>query len=149
MTPNLSIREKVMQLLAADTATLASVDAMKVHLVKATFTPSEDMDILDFELADFDGSTALEAGTGTQPESLVPGTNDSVIHIKPPAGGWRWETTGTTNLPQTIYGYILTNNDSSTVYAAEVFSEEITLSKVNQSVSLPSVKLTQQAGSMS
>lgn len=144
-----ALREAMAQLLAANAATLApAADGNVVALIKAAFTPSEEIVLADLSLANFDGSTPIEAGTGTQPEGLDPNTNDALITILPPAGGWRFETTGTTNLPQTIYGYALLSNDLATLFATEQLAETVTLTAVNQVVELPSVGFRQLANSL-
>lgn len=149
MQATLAVREAAMQLLAADSATLApALNGNKVALVKAAFTPSEALAIGDVTLADFDGSTPLVAGTGTQPEGLDPATADSVVTIKPPATGWRWETTGITNLPQTIFGFILMDNAGAVLLASELLVNTITLTAVNQVVNLQNVLMRQLANSI-
>jgi len=149
MIPTLAIREKAMQLLAADTATLApAANACKASLIREPFTPLESLALGDLTLADFDGSTALLAGTGTQPEGLDPATSDSIITILAPAGGWRWETTGVTNLPQTIYGVALTDNGITTLFATAALATPITLTATNQVVNLDALTLRQLAGSI-
>jgi hypothetical protein len=149
MIPSLAIREKAMQLLAADTATLAqAANALHMWLVKSSFVPAEALVLADVTLADFDGSTPLDVGLNTQPEAQNPGTTDSVIDLKAPAGGWRWETTGVTNLPQTIYGYVLTTNDDTTVYASALLESPVELTAVNQRVEGLDASITQLANSM-
>lgn len=149
MIPLLAIREKAMQLLAADATTLAPVaNGNKVALVMDAFTPSETLTIGELTMATFTGATPLTAGVGAQPEGLDPNTNDAIITIPPPAGGWRWETTDAVNLPQTIHGYCLLDNALAVLFAAELLSSPITLNGANQVIQLPAVTLTQKAGSI-
>lgn len=149
MFATLALREAAAKLLAADTATLApAVNANKMILIKAPFSPSEALKFADLVAADFDGSTPLLAGTGTQAEALDPLTNDAIIDILPPAGGFRWETTGITNLPQTIYGYALCDNGLTTVLCAAVFETPITLTAINQRVDDLRADIRQLANSM-
>jgi len=150
MTPTLALREKAMQLLAADTATLApAANANKMALVKVDFSPAESLVIGDLEFADFDGSTPLDLGLGAQAEGLNPGTTDAVIDLKVPAGGLRWETTGVTNLPQTIFGWALLDNAEAVLLATGIFSDPVTLTAVNERIDVTQAKITQQANSMS
>ena len=87
---------------------LAAVGATnKIALVINDFTPDEDLTWADFTLADFDGSAALASPLGAQQFATDPLTGEQMVTMIEPAGGWRWETTGLTNLPQTVYGYIL------------------------------------------
>jgi hypothetical protein len=149
MQATLALREKAMQLLAADADTLApAADANKIALVKAPFTPNEGLKLTDITLADFDGSTPIAVGVGTQPEGLDPNTSNAIITLKPPAGGWRFETTGDTNLPQTIYGFVLVNNAGDELYAADTLPSPEQLTDVNQVINLNNVLLTQLAGSI-
>jgi hypothetical protein len=145
---SLTIREKAAQLLAADASTLApATDANVIALVKAPIAPGEGLLLIDITLADFDGSTPIDVGTGTQPEALDPNTADAIISLLPPAGGFRFETTGITNLPQTIYGYVLLNNAMTKVYASESLATPITLTAINQVIELGTVHIRQLAGS--
>jgi hypothetical protein len=138
-------------LLAADTTTLApAVNANKIALVKSNFTPSEALDFTTLTLADFDGSTPiLGTAPGPQPEGLDPATSDSIIDLPPAAGNYRWETTGLTNLPQTIYGYVLTDNAGTTMLASALLDAPIALSAINQRIDIGDVSLRQLAGSIS
>jgi len=80
----------------------------KVVPLKAAYTPGPDLAFGGISVANFDGSTAI-----VQDDEPViytdPGTGDIIVNLVEPAGGWQWVTTGTTNLPQTIYGYALLN----------------------------------------
>jgi hypothetical protein len=149
MQATLALRERMAILLAADATTLAQVaDANLIVLFTNAITPSEDTLAADLTLADFDGSTPLAVGLAGQAEGLDPNTTDAIITIKSPVGGWRWETTGLTNLPQTINGFALTNQAGTTLFAAERLAVPITLDAVNQVVQLENVVLRQLAGSL-
>lgn len=149
MFPTAALREKAAALLAADATTLApATDANVIALIINSFNPGEDLSLDDITFADFDGSTPIACGTGTQPEALDPNTSNAVISIKPPAGGFRFETTGVTNLPQTVFGFALLNDDSTVLLASEVLTNPITLTAINQLVQLPPVLITQTANSM-
>lgn len=149
MIPTRAVREKAAQLLAADAATLApAVDANVIALVMAAFTPGENLTLGSLTFATFDGATPLEVGVGTQPEGLDPNTNDALISMLPPVTGWRWETTGTTNLPQTIFGYALVTDGLAVLLASDVLETPIVLTAVNQVVILPALAIRQLANSM-
>lgn len=150
MVPTRALREKAMQLLAADAATLApAANANKIALVKAAFVPAETLVFADLDLADFDGSTPILGNTGAQPEGLDPATNDSLVDITPPVTGYRFETTGVTNLPQTIYGFALVNNAADTLLASGLFDAPIELTAINQRVDVVNPTLRQLANSIS
>jgi hypothetical protein len=150
MLSTADLREKLAQLLAADAATLAPVAlANVVALVMAAFAPGEALTMASITLATFDGSTPLAAGLGTQPEGLDSLNGDAIITIKPPAGGWRWETTGTTNLPMTIYGCVLLDSTLATLYASQLLLNPIGLNAVNQVIDLGSLTLRVPSGTLS
>jgi len=150
MQSSRALRIKMMQLLAADAATLAqAADPNHVVLLMEPVTPSEGLVMADVTPADFTGSTPIEVELGAQGEGLDANTDDGIISILPPVGGWRWETTGTTNLPQTIYGFALTNEAETTLYGAEALETPIVLTGVNQVVQLPAVEFRELAGCLS
>jgi hypothetical protein len=137
-----ALRLALGELLGADTGTLAPVAVNKIALVKANFALDENLLIGDLTLADFDGSTPLAASATGGLVGIDPITGDQIITIKDPAGGWRWETTGLTNLPQTIYGYALIDNAGATLLAAALFPDPIPLSAVGEQVSIGEATLT-------
>jgi len=128
-----AIRQDAMKLLAADPATLApAAGGNQMALVMAPITPGEGLTFADLTLATFDGSTPIVCGTGTQPSGEDPFSGAEVVSIKVPAGGFRWETTGLTNLPQVIYGYVLLDNALAVLLASAAFESPITLTEVGQ-----------------
>lgn len=142
MQSTLALREAAAQLLAADALTLApAVLANKIALVQNAFAPGEGLALGDLTLATFDGATPLLVGLGTQAEGLDPGNNDAIITVKAPVGGWRWETTGVTNLPQDINGFCLLDNAGAVLLAAARLATPITLTAINQVVQLENVEL--------
>ncbi len=144
-----ALRGAAATLLAADASTLApATDANKIVLVKAPFTPGEGVALGDLTLADFDGSTPILVGVGTQPTGWDPNNDDRIIDLKPPTTGFRWETTGTTNLPQTIYGFALVDNGEATVLASQLFDTPIALTAVDQRVDAGAPFIRQLANSM-
>lgn len=149
MQASRALREKMAQLLAADTATLAPAAlAINIALVKAAFSPSEGLAFADVTLADFDGSDPIDITVGAQAEGLDPVSSDAIITLSPPIGGFRWETTGATNLPQTIYGCVLLNNAGDTILASLRLPTPIVLTAVNQVLDLGNLYLRQIANSL-
>lgn len=139
MKPSLALRLKIGTLLAEDAATLAPATlGNKIALIKSPFVPAEPLVPGDLVFADFDGSSPLVLGTGTQYEGIDPITGEQVITLKEPAGGLRFETTGTTHLPQTIYGYALLSSDLATLHATALLPAPVTLTAANQFLVLDS-----------
>lgn len=142
MLPMKAVRLRIGTLLAADATTLApATDANTIALIKSEFTLEEDLVAADVDLADFDGSTPIAGATGAQQEGIDPATGDQIVTIKDPAGGYRFETTGVTNLPQTIYGYGLFNDDQTVLLGLALLDEPVTLTEANQVINLGKVDL--------
>jgi len=145
-----ALRGAAATLLAADASTLApATDANKIVLVKAPFTPGEGVALGDLTLADFDGSTPILVGVGTQPTGWDPNNDDRIIDLKPPTTGFRWETTGTTNLPQTIYGFALTDTAGAVVHGSQLLDTPVVLDGTGQGFNIPNINFRLNAGAMS
>jgi len=142
MKPVKAIRLTLGELMAADTAYLANAAATKIALVKEAFTPDENLAIGDLTLADFTGSTPLALGAGTQLAGNDPETGDQRVTMKDPAGGLRWESTNTANLPQTIYGFALTDNAGTGLLATELLPNPLTITEAGQEVTIGSARFT-------
>lgn len=142
MLPTEAVRLQLGVLLAANAGTLApAADANVIALIKADFTPSEDLVVGDLTLADFTGSTPIEGATGAQQVGIDPATQDQVITIIEPVGGYRWESTNTANLPQTIYGYCLLSNDLATLLAVEKLPTPLAIQASGQFIDIGNAEL--------
>jgi len=103
----------------------------------------------DIDLATFDGSTPIDGALGTQQCGVDPATQDQIVTIKEPLGGWRFETTRVTNLPQTIFGMALLSNDLATLLGYERFDVPITLTASGQVINPGVVNMRMVAQPMS
>lgn len=145
MLPMKAERLLIGTLLAADAGSFApAVSANKVALIQAPFSANEDLVVGDLTLATFTGATPIAGATGAQQVGTDPATNQQIITIKEPLGGWRFITTALTNLPQTIYGYALLDSTLATLLGVQVLSTPITLTEVGQQINLGTVALTIQ-----
>jgi hypothetical protein len=149
MIPTKAIRNACMELLAADTATLAAVAANKIFLYVNNATPSENSVLADFTPATFTGSGSKLVTAGVQPNGYVPATQDSRIDLSPPAGGFRWECTATPTPAETCYGYCLTDNGGVTLLAAQRFTTPIVIASIGDAIALSDPNLTLLANSIS
>jgi len=138
MLPTKAVRLLLGEILAADT-TLFPVAGNEVVLYQNNVTPNEDLLMADITVADFDGSTPLAAGAPPMQVGIDPLTGEQVLTVKEPAGSWRWETTGVTNLPQTIYGAVLTNTAGNVLFGILEFDEPITLQAAGEEINVPSM----------
>ena len=136
MQPTRAIWRKQADLLAADTTSLAAITAMNVHLFTNDVTPSLDMLLADLTEATFTGSTAIGAGTGTQPSNYDASDGLLTIWIKEPAGGFLWTCTVTPVAAQTVFGFYLTDNANAVLYAAQRLLQPVTISMAGQVIDI-------------
>jgi hypothetical protein len=133
-----NVIDRIPTLLAADATTLnpAAGDELEMVLLMADFAPAPNLVIGDLTLATFDGSGALSCAAGAPFVATDPLTGEKVITPREAAGGWRWETTGVTNLPQTIYGAALVSDDQATLFGVDHFDTPIVLTAADQEINL-------------
>ena len=141
MTPSDVILDKLAELLAEDPTTLAPVaNAVHVHLATNGFTPGPTLTVADFTEATFDGYAVLDADVGPQQNFVDPLSGNRVVQLLEPAGGWHWATTGITDLPQSIYGYFVTDNGDTVLYGCARFDLPVPLTASGQAVDIPYVR---------
>jgi hypothetical protein len=143
-----ALRNSAMSLLAADTTALADATPNKMRLAKNNFAPSENTLIGDIVEADFDGYAAKTITAGVQPEGFDPTTDASVIDLSPPAGGFRYASTGITSLPMTIYGYYVTDGAGAVLLASAAFPTPIVITRTGQVIDLGDARLSLPANSI-
>ncbi len=111
-----------------------------VTLIKASFTPGLDLDPATVTPADFTGSAAKHAASASTQVYLDSTTGEYIMQVNEPAGGWHWQATNTTNLPQVIYGYMVTSADGSTLIGSELFDEPKSVGLVGHGVDIGRVR---------
>jgi hypothetical protein len=137
MYPMESLRLAIGDFLAENLPLNQPTDALLIRLVAADFTPSEGLVPGDLTFASFDGSTAKSPTVATDWQvGTDPATNEQLITAPEPAGGWRWEVTGVTNLPQSIYGFALLTAASAELLAVEKLAAPVTLIAVTNEINL-------------
>jgi len=128
-------------LIAADTGTLApAADKVRVHLIMAEFAPGLQTDFAALTPATFTGSTFKEAGVGTQQMYVDPETGEYVVQLLEPVGGWHWQATDAVNLPQTIYGWAVTDHTDGDTYGSDLFDTPIILTASGQGLNIGTVQ---------
>jgi hypothetical protein len=142
MTPTNVILAQIPALLAADTTTLAAALALKVHLSQANFTPGPALIVGSFTEANFSGYAALSPTPGSQNVFIDPATGLRTVELKAPLGGWVFITTGVANLPQTIYGFYVTDNAGAVLYASQLLATPIPLTVSGQGIVLPDIRFS-------
>jgi hypothetical protein len=137
MTPSEALQLQIATLLAGDTTTLANATALHVHLAKAAFTPSPALDPATLVEADFAGYAALDPTAGAQSVYQDPVSGLYTVEMKAPIGGWHFQTTGAGNLPQTIYGWWLTDHTDAVLYGSGLLDTPVPLTISGQGFDLP------------
>jgi len=122
MTPTNALMDRVPILLAGDANSLSSATAMHVHLVQDAISPGPTTDFTTLTECNFDGYAVLEPTVGDQDSYFDPVLNMRVVQLVEPAGGWKWETTGVTNLPQTAQAIVLTDTADTVTWGSQLLT---------------------------
>lgn len=143
MLPMIAVREQLGTLLAADATTLApAMNANEIALIVAPFALSENTVVGSLTLASFAGSTPIPCTVGAQGVGIDPATNEQLITILAPAGGWRFVSTGAVSPPQTVYGYALLTHAGATLLALQELDAPVTITLAGQEIDLGAVVMT-------
>jgi hypothetical protein len=143
MTPAASLVAQMATALASSPP-LDQVSALnRVGLVMAPFTPSPTTAFADLTLATFTGATPKTVALGAQEAAQDPVSNQQIVTIVEPVGGWRFVTADAVNLPQTIYGFALWDSTSpETLIGSQLLPNAVTLTAAAQEINLGTVKFT-------
>jgi len=142
MIPSRELWQSIPVAAAADTAYLAAAGAMHVHLAAAPFLPVLDLDLASLVEATFTGSTAKNAGTGVQPTFFDVQTGAFLIQLLEPAGGWSWQCTVDPVVPETIYGFFVTDNADAVLLGSMLLPAPVTIVAAGQGLTVPRVTLS-------
>jgi len=142
MLPMSALRLSLGNALAEGAILSQPANAMIVRLIIAPFAESENLVVGDLTFADFDGSTGLDVALDDQQVGVDPVTGLQRVTLIEPLGGWRWETTGVTNLPQNVYGAALLSNASAALLAVMTLITPVTLDAVGQEINLGTLSFT-------
>jgi hypothetical protein len=143
MIPTAVILDAIANLLANDTATIAPAAlACHVHLIAAPFTPGAGLTFGSLTPATFTGSTPANAGVGPQQEFTDPTSTLRVVQLEEPAGGWHWLCTAGTGLPQTIYGYAVTDNADTVLLGSALLPAPVVINGSGQAIDVPYIRFT-------
>ena len=141
MTPTSSLLAAVAGAIANDTSALAQATFVHVYLVKSPFVPGINLTVADLTKADFAGAGSKATTVAAAQAFQDPATNEWIIQVNEPVSGWHWQTTdGTTNLPQTIYGYALTNTGETTLWGTALLDTPALLNAAGQGIDVAQVR---------
>jgi len=150
MLPTLTLLERMADLIGADTVTLAAPTTfVEIHLSQTAFTPTPTLVIGDLTPPTFDGYAPLSAGSAATQVFVDPATGDIMIQMMEPLGGWNFQTTGTTDLPQTIYGFALTDTAGAVVHGSQLLDTPVVIDGTGQGFNIPNINFRLNAGAMS
>jgi hypothetical protein len=140
MKPVRALSNQLSTLLAGDTATIGAAAANKVALINAPFVPGVNLLFADLSLSATAGLVPLAGVAGAQFESVDPVTGELIVEIKPPAGGFRWETQVGFTGPETIYGFALIDNGAANLWGTQSLPDPIVLTAPNESIIAPPIQ---------
>lgn len=130
-----------LEMIAALIAASAELDGVKVHLYKNNLAPTVNSVVADFVAADFTGygvSSAVVWGTPGISQSGVPLVLGDVKEFL---------STFPFTVPNTVYGYYVTNTAGSKLLFAEKFETPQIISTGNQQIIVvPAWSMISQAG---
>lgn len=150
-TPTPAVFQRAFILLGSDTVTFQKSDPNEnlIILIQVDFNPLANPLIGSLTEATFDGYAARAILADGVPQSNDPATGDSLLDLPPNATSYLWETSGVTNLPQTIFGYAVVNSTKATLYGSGLMPNgPVILTAVNQSVQIPRVFMRMLAGTI-
>lgn len=118
-------------------------DSANVVLIKEPFDESRELEYADLTLADFTGSgpIAVESAGALYWDSS---RQQYYVRLIPPAGGWSWQTASPgVNLPQTIYGFAITQTGLGGPYllATHRLEEPRLLQEMGEEISIDDVEM--------
>lgn len=143
MIPAQTILTQIANLLATDATTLApAVGGVAVHLAVNAFSPSPSLSLASLTEATFPGYAAKNAGTGAQQLFGDPATQNLIVQLLEPAGGWTWLSTGVPTPAQTVFGYYVTDNAGTTLYGSALLATPITIAGGGQGVTVGNIRFT-------
>lgn len=142
MLPAKFVRLSLGEALAASTDVWTpDGDPCTVYLVAAPFTPSETIDGIDLTLAAFTGSTGKGVPAPPEQAGIDPATQEQVVTVLAPAGGWRWECTAAPGAPETIYGFVILGTDHHKMVGCQLLPAPVTIAAAGDFIDLGTIEI--------
>ena len=152
ISSTLAVERRVAALMGSDTTQYgaSTSDANEVRLAQNAFTPGTELTLGDLTEADF-GGYSLKATAGQPFVNTDPATQDSIITLNEPAGGWKWNASGTppANSPQTIYGYYVTTESGLVLLGAQLLDNPVIISASTDTVIIGAIQVRLPVGMLS
>lgn len=135
--------DRLAALLAGDPNTIAPASAgVKVHLIKTAFVPSESTAFADLTEATFVGGQAKSSGVGGQQSFRDTISGSRVVQLLEPSGGWHWQATAGTNLPEVIFGFAVTSDDNALTFGSGVLPRSVNIEEIGDAVDIPQLRFS-------
>lgn len=135
MLPMSALRYGLATLQASDTGSLnQAANANHMCITNTLVVPSENLTIASLSFATFTGSADIACPLGPMGSGIDPVTNQALVTILQPAGGYRWRCTAAPASPETIYGIALTDKTRATLWAYALLPTPAVISQVNDVV---------------
>lgn len=113
-----------------------------ITLIQAPFTPGLDVNIGNLSLANFTGSGALSSNTSWSGPNIDPTTRSRYITYPSAIGGNTWLVGDTVNLPQTIYGYVVSEHGTNNTFGSHLLPTPITLQEPGDQIDIGPVTIS-------
>lgn len=145
MLPIIAVRVSVGTLVAADPTYLnQATNANLVALVVSPFVPSETLLVASLTFATWPGYVDVNCPFGPALVGVNPATLQQEITIPDPINGYRYVVTGTTGLPQTVYGFALCTKAKAILLASELLPVPLPIQDVGQVIDLGQIRIKLQ-----
>jgi hypothetical protein len=129
-------------LLAGDTTNLnQAANQNKVRLFVNNIVPNENSVVGDFTEATFTGYAGINQALGAPSTITDPISGQQKIIIAPTSGSYVFSATGAVSPPQTVYGFYLTDKNSTKVLAFQLLPVPITITNSGDGLVLDFVEL--------
>lgn len=142
-----TVYDDVATAIGADTVTF---NAQNVRLLVTDLTPSRNYVPVGSDYSTFHGmGPIVSSGTSLQ-VSVDPLTGDRLFRLKPPAGGWRWISSGggVPYVPTTYYGWIWLDSTEGAMVAMAKFDAAVLVNADGQSIEVDSVEFRLPVGGL-
>ena len=145
--PVSAVLAQIANLIATDVTELNAIARVNVHLAQAPFTPGPGLTLGALTEATFNTYAAIAQAAGVPNTYTDPATEEWLVQLLQPIGGWQWSAGSLADLPQTIYGWYVTDNANANLFYAELFAAPVTLAAIGNGVNIDqvNVRLSQAA----
>lgn len=109
----------------------------EVRLIVEPFTPTAYLEVDDLTYASFDGGEPK--APDSNPQNITsPSTGMPGLLLREPAGGFNYVCSGTTDLPQTVYGWAVIDSGGLLAFC-DLLDEPVVISEVGDFVTLSAI----------